>query len=105
MWLFPNYSGEDLFTFYFSCKIYGLTTVDFGADSILPAAHMPTIRWLSASIAWMRASSEPVRGWKGFTVLLRLNAHINKTSFFLWLHMIKLHNDVKADRHWHHFKH
>ena len=55
--------------------------VDFGGDNALPAAHMPTIRWLSASIAWMRASSEPVRGCRGFNVLLMLNADINRTSY------------------------
>jgi len=61
--------------------VWRLTMVDLGVDNELPAEHMPTIRWLSASIAWMRASSEPVRGCRGFTMLLRLNAHINKTGY------------------------
>lgn len=73
-----------LFTFHLVClwSVWRLTIVDFGADNALPAAHMPTIRWLSASIAWMRASNEPVRGWTGLDMqLLRLHVHINKTSF------------------------
>jgi len=54
--------------------------VDFGADITLPPpVHVPTIRRLSASIACIRASSDPVRGWICFHELLlnKLNADIN----------------------------
>lgn len=53
-------------------NLWGLTMVDLGADKVLLPLHMPMIRWLSASIAWMRASREPVRGWIGLQVLLVL---------------------------------
>jgi len=55
--------------------------VDAGTDMVPPPVHMPTMRWLSASIAWIRASSDPVRGWIFFHVLLRQNTYINMTSF------------------------
>ena len=58
--------------------------VDIGADIVPPPVHMPTIRWLSASMAWIRASNEPVRGWiwMGFNVLPRQNTHIAKTPHY-----------------------
>jgi len=67
--------------------------VDFGAEIVPPPVHMPTIRWLSASIAWIRASSDPVRGWIFLNVLPRLNTDSN-TAPFIDLNVVQSSQNV-----------